>query len=155
MNSNRNKNIHFKKGRVFMVYLWLILFVAAVLIEAATTALISIWFAVGSIAALAAAAFGAPVWLQLIVFAVFAIVMLIFTRPMLKKLFPKKFTPTNTELSIGKSAVVIEDINNSLGTGRVRLNGVDWMAVSANDRIIEKDTVVTVKEINGAKLTVE
>lgn len=138
-----------------MVYLWLILFVAAVLIEAATTALISIWFAVGSIAALAAAAFGAPVWLQLIVFAVFAAVMLIFTRPMLKKLFPKKFTPTNTELSIGKSAVVIEDINNSLGTGRVRLNGVDWMAVSANDRIIEKDTVVTVKEINGAKLTVE
>ena len=138
-----------------MVYLWLILFVAAVLIEAATTALISIWFAVGSIAALAAAAFGAPVWLQLIVFAAFAGIMLIFTRPMLKKLFPKKFTPTNTELSIGKSAVVIEDINNSLGTGRVRLNGVDWMAIAANGSIIEKDTVVTVKEINGAKLIVE
>ena len=138
-----------------MTYFWLILFVAAILIEAATTALISIWFAVGSIAALAAAALGAPVWLQLTVFAVFAAVMLIFTRPMLKKLFPKKFTPTNTELSVGKSAVVIEEINNSLSTGRVRLNGVDWKAVAADDRVIEEDTVVTVKEIQGAKLIVE
>lgn len=138
-----------------MVYFWLILFVAAILIEAATTALISIWFAVGSIAALAAAALGAPVWLQLVVFAVFAGIMLIFTRPLLKKLFPKKFIPTNTELSIGKSAVVIEEINNSLGTGRVRLNGVDWKAVTADGRVVEKDTVVTVKEINGAKLLVE
>ena len=138
-----------------MTYFWLILFVAAILIEAATTALISIWFAVGSIAALAAAALGAPVWLQLTVFAVFAVVMFVFTRPMLKKLFPKKFTPTNAELSVGKSAVVIEEINNSLGTGRVRLNGVDWKAVTANDRVIEEDTVVTVKEIQGAKLIVE
>lgn len=138
-----------------MTYFWLILFVAAILIEAATTALISIWFAVGSIAALAAAALGAPVWLQLTVFAVFAVVMLIFTRPMLKKLFPKKFTPTNTELSVGKSAVVIEEINNSLSTGRVRLNGVDWKAVAADDRVIEEDTVVTVKKIQGAKLIVE
>lgn len=138
-----------------MVYFWLILFVAAILVEASTAALISIWFAVGSVAALIAAVLGVPVWLQLTVFCVFTAVMLIFTRPLLKKLFPKKFTPTNTELSVGRSAVVIEEINDSLGTGRVRLNGVDWKAVTENGRVIEKDTVVTVKEIRGAKLLVE
>lgn len=138
-----------------MVYLWLILFVAAILIEAGTSALVSIWFAAGSFAALVASAFGAPIWLQIVLFIACSILMLIFTRPMLKKLFPKKFIPTNTELSVGKSAVVIEEINNDLGTGRVRLNGVDWKAVAGNDRLIEKDTVVTVKEISGAKLIVE
>ena len=138
-----------------MIYLWLIVLVAAILIEAASSALVAIWFAAGSLAALIAQLLGAPVWLQFILFAVFSAIMLIFTRPMLKKLMPNKYTPTNAELSIGKTAVVIEDINSDLGTGRVRLNGVDWMAVTDGDAVIKADSIVTVTEVRGAKLAVK
>ena len=63
-----------------------------------------------------------------------------------------KKTATNSELNIGENATVIEDINSENGTGRVNLNGVDWMAVS--DCIIPAGSTVVVTEIDGAKLKV-
>ncbi len=138
-----------------MTYFWLILLVAAILIEAATTTLVSIWFGAGALAALIAQLLGAPLWLQWVIFSVFTAVLLIFTRPIVKKLMPNKFTPTNADLHVGKTAVVIEEINGDLGTGRVRLNGVDWKAVNDSGEIIAADTVVTVAEVRGAKLAVK
>jgi membrane protein implicated in regulation of membrane protease activity len=58
------------------------------------------------------------------------------------------------ELDVGKKAVVIEEINNSIGKGRVKLSGVDWKAVSDDDSVIAKDSIVTVQEVNGSKLIV-
>lgn len=138
-----------------MIILWIVILVAALLLEAATFALVSVWFVFGSIAALIAASLEAPIWLQFVLFILVTAVLLIFTRPLIKKLFPNKFTPTNSELSVGKSAVVIEEINTEQGKGRVRLNGVDWIAISDSNDIIPKDTVVTVVEVRGAKLSVK
>ena len=67
----------------------------------------------------------------------------------------KGYIPTNSELEIGRTAKVIEEINANSGTGRVRVGGVDWSAVSSDDSIIPNDTVVTVTEVKGAKLTVK
>ena len=138
-----------------MVILWIVVFAAALIIEAASFALVSIWFAAGALGALIAAAAGAPFWVQLIIFGVLAGLLLIFTRPLLKKLFPHKFIPTNSELEVGKTAVVIEDIDNETGKGRVRLGGVNWAAVSADGEKISVGVTVRVKEIRSAKLIVE
>lgn len=138
-----------------MIILWIVVFVAALIIEAASFALVSIWFAAGALGALIAAAVGAPFWVQLIIFGILAGLLLIFTRPLLKKLFPNKFIPTNSELEIGKTAVVIEDIDNDTGKGRVRLGGVNWAAVSADGEKISVGVTVRVKEIRSAKLIVE
>jgi membrane protein implicated in regulation of membrane protease activity len=63
---------------------------------------------------------------------------------------------TNADLDIGESAVVIEEINENTGSGRVTLKGVDWSAVPAvSGSIIPKGSIVTVKKVQGAKLTVE
>ena len=129
-----------------MVIFWIIILVAALLLEAATFALVSIWFAFGSVVSLIAAALNAPIWLQFV---------LIFTRPLMKKLFPNKFTPTNSELLIGKNAVVIEEIDAEHGKGRVRINGVDWIAVTDSNDVIPKDSAVIVTEVRGAKLAVK
>ncbi len=137
-----------------LIVLWTVVLIAAILVEAATCALVAIWFAAGALGALIAAGLGASLAVQLIVFVVMAVVMLIFTRPLLKKLFPNKFIPTNSELDIGKSAIVIEDIDGKAGTGRVRLNGVDWSAVEKNGEVIPKGETVTVVEIRSAKLIV-
>ena len=75
--------------------------------------------------------------------------------PMLKKARNKGFVSTNADLDIGKKAVVIEEISQDAGTGRVTLNGVDWSAISADGSVIPKDSVVTVTEVNGAKLKVQ
>lgn len=138
-----------------MVIFWIIVFVAAILIEAATAALISIWFAAGALAAVIAAALDASLTVQLILFVAFTGITLVFTRPFVKKLFPKKFIPTNSDSFVGKTAVVIEEVDSARGVGRVKFNGVDWIAVTENDDIIEMDSVVRIKEVRGAKLLVE
>lgn len=137
-----------------MVIVWTIVLIAALIVEGASFALVAIWFAAGALAALVAAGLGAPFFVQLIVFIAMAVIMLIFTRPLLKKLFPNKFIPTNSELEIGKTAVVIEAIDNATGKGRVRLSGVNWAAVSENGQDISVDEIVVVKEIRSAKVVV-
>ena len=106
-----------------MVIVWLIVFAAALVVEASTSALVSIWFAVGALGAVFAAALGANLIVQLVVFALLAGILLVFTRPLLKKLFPNKFIPTNSELEIGKTAVVIETIDSCLGERRGNIRG--------------------------------
>lgn len=138
-----------------MIIVWIIVFVTALIVEAASFALVSIWFAAGALGALIAASLGANFTVQLIVFAVLAGLLLLFTRPLLKKLFPNKFIPTNSELEVGKTAVVIEDIDNASGKGRVRLGGVDWAAVSEKGENIPEGEIVTVKEVRSSKLVVE
>ena len=137
-----------------MVIVWTVVLIAALIVEGATFALVAIWFAAGALGALVAAGLGAPLFVQLIVFTVLAVVMLIFTRPLLKKLFPNKFIPTNSELEIGKTAVVIDAIDNATGKGRVRLGGVNWAAISENGEDIPEDEIVVVKEIRSAKVVV-
>lgn len=137
-----------------MVIVWTVVLIAALIVEGATFALVAIWFAAGALGALIAAGLGAPLIVQLIIFAALAAVMLIFTRPLLKKLFPNKFIPTNSELEIGKTAVVIEAIDNAAGKGRVKLGGVNWAAVSENGEDIPEGETVKVTEIRSAKVVV-
>ncbi|MCH5194169.1 MAG: NfeD family protein [Oscillospiraceae bacterium] len=138
-----------------MVVFWIVVLAAALILEAATFALISIWFAAGAVGALIAAAMGVPTIWQFVIFAFLAGLLLIFTRPLLKKLFPSKFIPTNSELEVGKTAVVIEAIDNGSGKGRVRLGGVNWAAVSSSGDSINEGEVVKVTEVRSAKLVVE
>lgn len=138
-----------------MIVFWIIVFVAALILEAASFALVSIWFAAGAVGGLIAAVLGANLTIQLVVFAVVAGVLLFFTRPLLKKLFPSKFIPTNSELDIGKTAVVIETIDSLSGKGRVRLEGVDWAAVSADGTGIPEGESVIIKEIRSSRVVVE
>ncbi len=143
-----------RKGDSGMIIFWIIFFIAALMAEAATFALVSVWFAAGALGALITASLGGNITLQLIVFTLISGILLAFTRPLLKKLFPGKFIPTNSELEVGKTAVVTEAIDNETGKGRVRLGGVNWAAVSADGAKIPEKAVVTVTEVRSAKLAV-
>lgn len=138
----------------YMYIIWIIVLIAAVLAEAATFSLLSIWFALGALAAEISAIVGAPIIVQSIVFFAVSILTLALTRPALKKFMPKKYIPTNGELDIGKKAVVIERIDSMAGTGRVRIDGVDWGAVSADNSVIEQGETVTVSDKGAAYVTV-
>ncbi len=134
--------------------LWGIVFAVMVIAELATFQLVSIWFAAGAAAAFIAAMCGFGMGFQLFMFIVVSVLLLSVTRPILKKFTANNIQPTNTELDIGKTATVIEDINNVSCTGRARLNGVDWNAVSSDDTVIKAGSVVKINDIKGTKLYV-
>lgn len=134
---------------------WLVVLVAAILIEASCFALISIWFAVGALAAFIAAFCGASGTIQMIIFLGVSVTALALTRPLLKKLMPTKYIPTNGELDIGKTAVVTERIDPTAGTGRVCIGGVNWGANSADGSVIEEGDTVIVCAKGAAYLTVQ
>lgn len=134
--------------------LWGILLIAAIAAEFATQQLVSIWFAAGSLGALLTATFDGPIWLQLIVFTVVSLLLLIFTRPILRKVLNFEVKETNAKMDVGRFAVIVQEINPEKSTGRARLGDAEWMAVSTDGSIIPAGTTVRVDDIDGAKLYV-
>ncbi|MGN0647653.1 MAG: NfeD family protein [Oscillospiraceae bacterium] len=137
-----------------MMIFWGVVFVLMVIAECASMQLVSIWFAVGSLGAFFAAMLNLGFTGQLAIFVLVSFILLLVTRPLLKKLRVQNVVPMNADKEIGATAVIIEEVNAATGTGRVRLNGVDWIAVSENGTIIPVNTVVTVQQVQGAKLIV-
>lgn len=68
-----------------MEFLWLALIVVFAVIEGATTALTTVWFIGGALAALAAALLHAELWLQITLFFAVSVVLLTALRPLVKK----------------------------------------------------------------------
>ncbi len=137
-----------------MLYFWIATFVFLIIAEATTAQLVTIWFAVGALGALIANLLNAQDWLQWAIFVVVSIVTLVATRPLVKKFTGKKIQPTNADRNIGEQAIVLEDIDNTLGTGSVNVKGVTWTARSLNGDLIEKGTMVVIHKIEGVKLLV-
>ena len=147
----RNPERRIRMGN--MVF-WGVVFVLAAAAEAGTLQLVSIWFAVGAVAAFFACLADLTFTAQLGVFVGVSIVLLLATRPFLNKLKVKQTPPMNAEKGIGQTAVVIQEVNPALGTGRARHNGVDWIAVSEDGSVLPVDSVVIISRIDGAKVIV-
>ena len=137
-----------------MVPFWAAAIVIFMAIEWATAALTTTWFAVGSLAALIAAYFGAMLWLQIFWFVVVSLLVLWKVRPLVLKYVNNNRQPTNADRVIGQPATVIERIDNLGGTGYVAVGSTRWMARTETGEPVEKDAVVTVIRIEGAKLIV-
>ena len=143
-------------GSVSMSVIWLIAMVILLIVEAMVPGLISIWFAIGALAALISALFHAPVWLQLVWFFAISILTLVLTRPLVKKYVNSRVTPTNADVVIGKDAVVTERIDNLHSQGAVMLDGKVWTARTEKEQVtVEAGETVRVLRIEGVKLIVE
>lgn len=138
-----------------MVIIWLVVLIAAIVIEVATLGLTTIWFAGGALVALLTAVVNAPIWLQILLFLIISLVLLFFTRPVAMKYFNKNRERTNAESLVGKQAVVTSEINNLQGIGTVTVNGQEWSARSLDDTAIAAQKVVEIVSINGVRLIVK
>ena len=137
-----------------MHILWIVLAVGFLVIEFGTVTLLSIWFVIGALAALAACLLGAALWLQVLIFALVSLAMLLLLRPFLRKFVDPHKVPTNVDALIGKQAAVSEAIDNLAGVGTIKVNGVVWSARSADGSHIPAGTVVIVKAVEGVKAIV-
>ena len=138
-----------------MIIFWAAATVVFILLELATVGLASIWFAFGALCALIAAALGAQLWLQIILFFIISVITLILTRPLVKKYINGKTHRTNADRVLGTTAIVKEAVDNLAGTGAVFADGKVWSARSTDGTSIEPGALVTVCEIQGVKLIVE
>ncbi|MDE7250662.1 MAG: NfeD family protein [Lachnospiraceae bacterium] len=139
-----------------MTTIWLIVFVVCIVAEIISMGLTTIWFAGGALVATVVAAIGAPLWLQITVFAVVSLVLLYFTRPIAVKYFNKDRVKTNAESLVGKQAIVISEIDNLQGIGQVTVGGQEWSARTTEEGItLPVGSVVVVRAISGVKLMVE
>lgn len=135
---------------------WLIIFVVLLLIEIVTLGLTTIWFAAGALIAFVAAIVGFGLPVQIGVFIVISVILLIVTRPIAVKYFNKERQKTNAESLIGKSALVLEEVNTLQAVGRVEVGGQEWSAKTDEpDGVIPKNAVVSVEGIQGVKLIVK
>lgn len=136
--------------------IWLIILVACIIIEIVTMGLTTIWFAGGALLAAIAAAFSAPLWLQILLFLIVSLVLLYLTRPVAVKYFNKDRVKTNAESLVGQQAIVISEIDNLQGIGQVTVGRQEWSARNVDDnKALPVGSVVIVRAISGVKLIVE
>lgn len=69
---------------------WIVLMIIFAVVEVIVLNLNFIWYGVGALLAAVASVFGAPVWLQCIVFAVVTLVTLIAVRPIVRRSIENK-----------------------------------------------------------------
>ena len=135
--------------------LWVVLMVVFLVVEAACPIhLVSIWFAVGSLVAAIVAALGGQLWLQILLFAVISCGLLACLWPFVKKVLNPYRTATNIDAMIGTEGYVVDDVDNLNAMGKVKLNGMEWTARSADGTKIPAGTLVKVERIEGVKAIV-
>lgn len=138
----------------WLAILWLALMVVFIVIEVSTVSMVSTWFAFGALAALIASLCNAPLWLQLVLFAVVSAATLLALRPLAKRYFTPRLTKTNIDAVIGSEGTVIERIDNVTSSGRVKLGHMEWSARSTEGTPLEVGTRIRVDKIEGVKVFV-
>lgn len=137
-----------------MGWIWISVAVAAVGVELLTpTALVSIWFVIGALAAGICEMLQLPEMVQISVCLITSGLFAVIVRPMAVKYLRGNITPTNADRFLDEIAVVTKRIT-AQSWGEVKIQGVLWSAVSIDHEVIEVGDQVRIVAIEGAKLIV-
>lgn len=135
--------------------LWLIVSGVCLVIEIITTGFLVFWLAIGALFALLTSLFTDNIIIQIAVFVISSGMLIFLTKPFVKKfLNNSKPVLTNAYSVIGKHGLVIEDINQTLGTGLIKVDGEVWSAKCEKDKIISKGSEVEILALDGVKAVV-
>ncbi|HET7321334.1 MAG TPA: NfeD family protein [Longimicrobiaceae bacterium] len=136
--------------------LWFLLAAFFLVGEVLTTGFFLGALAVAALAAVVAAALGAGLWLQVLVFAVGAVLVSVLARPLaLRYLYSRRGgVATNVNALVGSEARVVEGIDPVTSQGRVLVRGDNWRALSADGEAIAPGSQVLVVEVDGTTLHV-
>lgn len=137
-------------------WIWIAVIVFSVFFEWMTQLqLVTIWSGIGALVSLILELFNVDMTVQIIVFFSVTVVLLILTKPFAKRMSKFEKTPTNADMSIGKTGKVTKIIDEEMGIFRVRLDSCDWSSVTEDKTIPPLGSEVTVLRIEGVKLVVQ
>jgi membrane protein implicated in regulation of membrane protease activity len=134
------------------LFAWLVVAFIAAILEVSIPHFGSVFVSAGAIAAAAAAFFGFTVPVQVAVFVIVLTGSLVMLRSRLLGKLGGQGVPSRTDSLIGRHGQVTNDIDPTLGTGRINVGGEDWAARSAES--IPAGTRVRVVGADGIMLEV-
>ena len=131
---------------------WIITIILLIVLEAISINLTSIWFVISGIVSLILSFFIDSFIIQFSVFVILGVILLITTKPLLKRFLKVNNEKTNLDRVVGMKGIVTSKIE-PLTVGEVKVDGKRWSAVS--ESVIEEDEVVEILKIDGVKLIVK
>ena len=134
---------------------WLIAAGIFFVFEMITTGFLVFWLGVAALITMVVSFFTDSIIIQTAVFVISSILLIFLTKPFVKKFMHSKDNlATNAYSIIGKNGIVTKDINQTLGTGQVKINGEIWSAKCLDEDFIPKGSNITVAKIDGVKAVV-
>jgi membrane protein implicated in regulation of membrane protease activity len=138
---------------------WVALILVFIIIEVFTLDLTFLMLAIGSVGGVTSSLLGAPVWAQIVITAVLAVLLIFGVRPPLLRALRSGSDPalSNVEALLGTTGTVATSFVDS--TGYVKLaNGETWtsrLLPTASTHTLEPGDRVVVVAIEGATAVVE
>lgn len=141
---------------IIMVIIWAVVFVAALIAEIFSEALVSVWFCIGAVVALGVSFIPEmPFWGSIIVFVGVSALSFLIIRPLVKDKLFRLHVRTNVDSMIGRKGLVTKKIT-TLEKGEVKVDGVLWSAIKKeSEEDIDIGKIVEVISIQGNKLFVK
>ena len=134
---------------------WIVVSIVCLIIELNSGDLFFICFAIGAIVSMIFDLCGAPLWMQVLFWALSSMLCVFFVRPSLVvRIHNKQERQSNADALIGTTGVVTTDIP-AFGYGYVRIAGDEWRSISASGEAIPKGSSVTVVSRQSTILTVK
>jgi inner membrane protein len=138
-------------------FLWFLLGIVFIISELFIPGFTIFFFGCGAIltgfAGLVIPAVASSYFIQLIIWLVSSILSLVFLRKKFSNTFSGKIHKNQTENFIGKSARVIDEINENTA-GRISIRGTTWKAESLNrEKIFSGENVIIIRRKESESLT--
>ncbi|AMW32638.1 Membrane protein implicated in regulation of membrane protease activity [Fervidobacterium changbaicum] len=138
------------------VSFWIILGVLLMVLEIFTPTFFVFWFGLGSLAAAVVAYFYENTVFELLTFIIVSGILVLSTRKLAKKITGEEVRSINVDEIVGKEAIVMEQIDNKIGKGVVKVSGDMWRAMSYDDDIvIPQGEKVVIEKVEGAHVVVK
>jgi membrane protein implicated in regulation of membrane protease activity len=136
--------------------LWAVLAVVCLILELTSGDFFIICFSIGALCALLSALVSDSFYVQMMVFAVFSLLALLYVRP-----FAKRFLHTgedkrisNADALLGRQGIVVETVKAG-GFGRVQVDGDIWKAVTDESADITEGMTVRIVNRESTIIKVE
>jgi membrane protein implicated in regulation of membrane protease activity len=136
-------------------WIWIIIGVLLIIGEIFTAGFFLIWFGVAAIIAGIIAFFELSVVWQGVAFVIISAILLAGTRRLADRFTKKQPAGIGADRFIGKTGVVLEEIDNDKNTGRIRVEEDEWRADSLEGDIIPKSTKIQVMKLEGTHMIVK
>lgn len=138
---------------ILLQYGWLIVLIIAIILEAVSLGLTTIWFAFGALAAWLVSLAVDSLVIQIVVFLMVSLALLLGMRPLAVKWLKIGRHRTNADALVGQEGFVTEAIEPLMTTGQVKVGSQTWTAISKESLL--KGEKVKILEIQGVKLVVK
>ena len=138
-----------------MWQIWLLLAGLFFIGEMITVGFLIFWLGIGALLAMIVSFFTTNIIIQTAVFVISSIILILATKPFVKRFVDVKKTNTNVYSIIGKKALVIKEIDPINAKGQIKVNSEIWSAESENGEKIEEGSEVEIIKINGVKTIVK